>query len=102
MTITIEILILFLLILTNGFLAMAELGVVSARKARLRLRASEGKSNYQAALELAENPGRFLSTVQIGITTVAILTGAFSGATIANVLMNTPVPTLPAHYTDYY
>ncbi|MCJ7660618.1 MAG: hemolysin family protein [Anaerolineales bacterium] len=79
----IEILILFLFILMNGFLAMSELAVVSARKARLRLRAAEGRPGYQAALELAENPGRFLSTVQIGITTVAILTGAFGGATLA-------------------
>jgi putative hemolysin len=86
MDITIEILILLLLILTNGFLAMAELAVVSARKARLKLRAGEGDPSYQAALELAENPGRFLSTVQIGITTVAILTGAFGGATVAQQL----------------
>lgn len=83
MHITIEILILLLLILTNGFLAMAELAVISARKARLRIRAADDEPGYQTALELAENPGRFLSTVQIGITTVAILTGAFGGATVA-------------------
>jgi putative hemolysin len=86
MNIFIEILILFLLILINGFLAMSELAVVSARKARLKLRAAEGKPGYQAALELSENPGHFLSTVQIGITTIAILTGAFGGATIAEQL----------------
>ena len=82
----IEILILFLLILINGFLAMSELAVVSARKARLKLRAAEGVPGYQSALELADNPGHFLSTVQIGITTIAILTGAFGGATIAEQL----------------
>ena len=65
MNTTIEILILLFLILINGFLAMSELAVVSARKARLKLRAAEGNPGYQAALELAENPGRFLSTVQI-------------------------------------
>ena len=86
MNIFIEILILFLLILINGFLAMSELAVVSARKARLKLRAAEGVPGYQSALELAENPGHFLSTVQIGITTIAILTGAFGGATIAEQL----------------
>jgi len=86
MNTTIEILILLLLILINGFLAMSELAVVSARKARLKLRAAEGNPGYQAALELAENPGSFLSTVQIGITTVAILTGALGGATIAQQL----------------
>ncbi len=86
MNIIIEILILFLLILINGFLAMSELAVVSARKVRLKLRAAEGKPGYQAALELAENPGHFLSSVQIGITTVAILTGVLGGATLAKVL----------------
>ena len=86
MQIALEILILLLLILTNGFLAMAELAVVSARKARLSIRAGEGEPAYQAALELAKTPGRFLSTVQIGITTVAILTGVFGGATLAQEL----------------
>jgi putative hemolysin len=86
MNILIEILILMLLILANGFLAMAELAIVSVRKTRLKIRAAEGEPAYQAALELAEKPGRFLSSIQIGITTIAILTGAFGGATLAQVL----------------
>jgi putative hemolysin len=81
-----EILILLAMILANGFLAMAEIAVVSARKARLRLRAAAGDPAYEAALELANSPGRFLSTVQIGITLVGILAGAFGGATIAEAL----------------
>ena len=78
-----EIVIIFVLILINGFLAMSEISVVSARKARLQSRADEGDSRAARALELAENPGTFLSTVQIGITLVGILTGVFGGATLA-------------------
>lgn len=65
---------------------MAEIAVVSARKARLSLKAAAGDPAYQAALDLANAPNRFLSTVQIGITTVGILAGAFGGATIAEEL----------------
>ena len=78
----IEIAILLLLILFNGFMAMSELAVVSARPARLRSRSEEGDKGATRALQLAEDPGRFLSTVQIGITLVGVLSGAFSGATI--------------------
>jgi putative hemolysin len=77
----IEILIVVALILLNGVLAMSEMAIVSARPARLR--SLEGKSRgAAAALRLGENPGRFLSTVQIGITLVGVLSGAFSGATL--------------------
>ena len=86
MSTILQILILLTMILANGFLAMAEIAVVSARKARLRLRAAAGDPAYEAALELANSPGRFLSTVQIGITLVGILAGAFGGATIAEAL----------------
>lgn len=71
------------LILVNGLLAMAEIAVVSARKARLQQRAEAGDERARLALELANDPGDFLSTVQIGITLVGVLAGAFGGATIA-------------------
>lgn len=77
-----EILLVLLLICVNGLLAMSELAVVSSRQARLRSRAERGDRGAEIALILAEDPGRFLSTVQIGITLVGILAGAFSGATI--------------------
>lgn len=78
-----EILLVLLLIALNGLLAMSEIAVVSARKGRLRQRAEEGDRGAATALDLAEEPTRFLSTVQIGITLVGILAGAFGGATIA-------------------
>ena len=77
-----EILIVLLLTVVNGVLAMSELAVVSARPARLRVLAEQGQTGAQAALDLRETPGRFLSTVQIGITLVGVLSGAFSGATL--------------------
>jgi putative hemolysin len=81
-----EILLLFLLILVNGALSLAEMAVVSARKARLQQRAEEGSSGARYALELAENPSRFLSTVQIGITLIGILAGAMGGVTLSKTL----------------
>ena len=83
-SITLELIILLLLILSNGVLALAELAVVSAHKARLQQRAEAGDKGAQDALELANDPARFLSTVQIGITLIGILTGAFGGATLAD------------------
>lgn len=78
-----EILVIFALICLNGVLALSELAIVSARPARLK--PLEGKSRgARAALRLAEHPGRFLSTVQIGITLVGVLSGALSGATLGN------------------
>jgi putative hemolysin len=74
-----EILILALLILLNGLFVMSEMAVVSARKARLQHQAKEGNSRSRAALELAQNPNIFLSTVQIGITLISVLLGAVSG-----------------------
>ncbi len=81
---TTHLLIIVILIAVNGLFSLAEIAVVSARKARLQQRAEEGDRRAQAALELANAPGRFLSTIQIGITLVGILTGAFSGTTIAD------------------
>ncbi len=74
-----ELAILVSLTILNGALAMSELAIVSARPARLKARGDRGSLK---ALRLAENPGRFLSTVQIGITLVGVLSGAFSGATL--------------------
>ena len=83
MSILPEILILLLLILANGLFAMAEIAIVSARKARLQQRAEEGDAGARKALALADDPARFLSTVQIGITLIGTLAGAFGGATLA-------------------
>lgn len=77
-----EIAIVFFLTLLNGVLAMSELAVVSARPARLKVLAEQGSRGAETALRLAGDPGRFLSTVQIGITLVGVLSGAFSGATL--------------------
>jgi putative hemolysin len=77
-----EILIILGLILLNGVFSMAEIALVSARKARLESQASRGDKNAREALELANHPDTFLSTVQIGITLIGILTGIFSGATL--------------------
>ncbi len=75
--------IILALILLNGFFAASELALVSARKARLRARAQQGHRGARMALALLENPTRLLSTVQIGITLVGILTGVYSGAVFA-------------------
>ena len=79
----IEILVIFVLILFNGFFSMSEIAIVSARKVRLEQRADEGDRGAGRALELSNTTGKFLSSVQIGITLVAMLTGAFGGATLA-------------------
>lgn len=73
----IEIAIVLVLILINGLLAMSELAIVSARPARMKVLAERGDHGAAIALRLAEDPGRFLSSVQIGITLVGVLSGAF-------------------------
>src|SRR5215210_5107954 len=78
-----EFVILIILILINGFFAMSEISVVSARRTRLELAANKGNAGAKKAVELAENPSRFLSTVQVGITLIGILTGMFGGESIA-------------------
>src|SRR5512139_250304 len=78
----IDVLIILLLIALNGVFAMSELAIVSSREARLKAMAKAGRRGAQAALTLASDPGRFLSTVQIGITLVSILAGAYSGASL--------------------
>jgi putative hemolysin len=77
-----EILIVVALTVINGLLAMSELAVVSSRPARLKVLSDQGNKGAATAIRLADNPGRFLSTVQIGITLVGVLSGAFSGATL--------------------
>lgn len=77
-----EIAIIVLLILLNGVFALSELAIVSSRRIRLKAMAESGRHGAKRALALADDPGRFLSTVQIGITLVGILAGAFSGATL--------------------
>jgi putative hemolysin len=79
-----EIVIIILLILMNSLFSMSEMAIVSAKKNRLQQKAEDGSSGAKKALELAENPNRFLSTAQIGITLIGILSGAFGGATIAD------------------
>jgi putative hemolysin len=78
----IEILVVVLLTIVNGLLAMSELAIVSSRPARLKILADQGSRGARIAIRLAEHPGRFLSSVQIGITLVGVLSGAFSGATL--------------------
>jgi putative hemolysin len=78
-----ETLVIFVLIAANGLLAMSEIAIVAARKTRLQQSANSGDAGARAALELASHPNRFLATVQIGITLVGILAGAFGGATLA-------------------
>lgn len=77
-----EISIVVLLTILNGVLAMSELAVVSSRAVRLKVMAEQGNRGAAQAIKLAEDPGRFLSSVQIGITLVGVLSGAFSGATL--------------------
>ena len=86
MNIGLEILIIFLLILLNGVFALSEIAVVSSRKARLQQRINEGDHGAETALRLAENPNIFLSTTQVGITLIGVLSGAVGGATIADAL----------------
>ena len=78
----IELAITLALILINGLLAMAELAVVSSRRGRLQVLVDRDVVGARRAMRLAEDPGRFLSSVQIGITLVGVLSGAFSGATL--------------------
>jgi len=77
-----DVLIIAGLILLNGLFSMSELAIVSARPARLRMLADRGSSRAKTALDLAADPGKFLSTVQIGITLVGIIAGAYSGASL--------------------
>ena len=74
------ILLILALVALNGVLSMSELAIVSAREARLKAMVKQGSKGAQTALDLASDPGRFLSTVQSGITLIGVLAGAFSGS----------------------
>jgi putative hemolysin len=80
----IEVIIIFLLIILNGIFSMSEMAVVSSKKFRLETEAEKGNRGAKKALDLTESPGRFLSTVQVGITLIGILTGVFGGASTAD------------------
>lgn len=81
-----EILIILLLIILNGILSASEIAIVSSRKARLQAESDKNNKSAELALDLKSNPNNFLSTVQIGITLIGILTGFFSGGSISTYL----------------
>jgi putative hemolysin len=83
---TVQVAIILLLILLNGFFAMAEIALVSARPARLQPLAAQGSRGAEAALELKSDPSRLLATVQIGITIIAVLSGTIGEATLGDAL----------------
>jgi putative hemolysin len=85
---TLQLSIVLILILVNGFFAMAEIALVSARPARLQPLAAEGSRGAEAALELKGDPSRLLATVQIGITIIAVLSGTFGQATLGESLQD--------------
>jgi putative hemolysin len=91
--------VLLLLILANGAFSMSEIAVIASRRAKLQQQADEGSTKSQTALDLARNPDLFLSTVQIGITLVAVLTGAYGGTAISErlALHVARVPLLAGH-----
>jgi len=84
--------IIVLLILLNGFFALAEMSVVSARRVRMQRDADLGRAGAKTAIELRRDPGRFLSTVQIGITVISVLASALGGATFAEAIADYLAP----------
>ena len=89
-----EIIIIIILIILTGYLSMAELAVVSVRKSKIQKYIEEGNKNGQIVLDLLEDPNEFLSTVQIGISLIGVLTGAFGGVTLAEPLSKL-IPFIP-------
>ena len=87
-----DLVLILALVAINGLLSMSELAIVSAREARLKAMAKSGSRGAKCALELAAEPGRFLSTVQIGITLIGILAGAYSGASLGTPVGQRLVP----------
>lgn len=83
MNLALEVLVILALMVLNGVLAMSELALVSSRRSRLEQMFRDGNGGAGAALKLIDDPSKFLATVQIGITLVAIIAGAFGGATFA-------------------
>jgi len=80
----VEILIIFILTLLNGFFALSEIALVSVKKSRMERIAAEGSSRAKIVLKLMENPENFLSSVQVGITLIGIISGAYGGATLTD------------------
>ena len=78
-----ELLVLILLVLANGFCSLAEIAIVGARKTKLAELAKDGNKNARAALEVSHHTEELFSTIQVGITTISILTGMFSGASLS-------------------
>lgn len=97
----IELAVILLLLALNGVFAMSELAILTARKVRLEQRAEDGDAGAKVALALAHDPTQFLSTVQVGITLIGVLAGAFGGATISDSLA-VPLRNVPAlaRYAD--
>lgn len=91
----ISIVIIVVLIVVNGIFSMSELAVVSSRKGKLQKMYNDGKKHAKTAIDLMENPNQFLSTIQIGITLIGILTGAFGGATLSDPLNAVISPYIP-------
>ena len=81
-----DLLIIVFLLAMNGILAMTEAALLAVRIARLRNLAMEGNKNAITVIQLAENPNQFLSTIQVGITLIDVMTGAIGGATLAFVV----------------
>lgn len=98
-SILIELGVIVVLTLANGFFAASEIAIVSARKGRLEQQALQGRRGAAAALELAENPNRFLSTVQVGITVISTFAAVFGGASLTDALelLLAGVPALAAY-----
>ncbi|MBV8510473.1 MAG: HlyC/CorC family transporter [Xanthobacteraceae bacterium] len=80
----VELIIVVLLVLLNGFLAMSEIAIISSRRTRLERLTSSGSAGARAALKLADEPGQLLAALQVGMTSIGILAGAFSGLTLAD------------------
>src|SRR5216684_3910592 len=97
---TLQIAILCFLVLLNAIFTMAEMALVAARKARLQNLAERGSEGARIALDLKRDPSRFLSTMQIGITVVAILAGSFGGASLGETL-GVYLESLPAFFCPY-
>ncbi|MDD3029468.1 MAG: hemolysin family protein [Alphaproteobacteria bacterium] len=99
MSVGVDLFIVVLLILLNGFFAMAEMAIVSARRARLKAWAEKNPLGTRLALGMCESPSTFLSTVQIGVTLNSVFVGAFSGATLSDQLANylKTFPSMAAH-----
>ena len=100
-----DVIIILLLVGLNGLFAMAELAIVSARRPRLKAMAKKGSSGAQTALDHSDDPGRFLSTIQIGITLIRIIAGAYSGSRLGGpvgerlLLLGVPVESSPSPLT---